>query len=178
MPLYQAKPASLTAESLTGKKCYPAAVTMTGTISTSSVTVTGVGTLFLSEIANSANPTELKVRYIYDGANSEVREIDKVVSDTVLILKSAFTATLSGAAFTVPDWRYSLWFFQVWTASAASKIATLPLRVVSLAGAVTYTGGVLTTMIVNTGITFKNEGGLTPIACDGTSNAMQITTQS
>lgn len=159
----------------TQKACYPGAVTLTGTISTSGTTVTGVSTLFLSEIANAKNPQLLKVRYIYDGSstNSEIREIDRVISDTVLILKSAFTNTLAGTTLTVPDWRYFLQELSI-VAAGSPTVSMLPTRVVSAAGVVTYTGGAATTMITGTVINLLNEGGLPPVAMSASSSTLQV----
>jgi hypothetical protein len=91
---------------ITNTTCFPAPVTLTGTISSSGVDVTGTGTLFLSEIALPQQDGKLlNYKYIYDESSGEIREIDYVISDTALRLKVSFSSDLSGADLTCPDYR-------------------------------------------------------------------------
>jgi hypothetical protein len=74
----------------------PESVQLTGTISSSGTTVTGTGTLFLTEIRNPNNPGVLQYQYLFKDTTGEIMEILSVNSDTHLELKTAFAAPLAG----------------------------------------------------------------------------------
>ncbi len=76
--------------------------TLTGTFSSVGKNVTGVGTLFTSEIGGGLSmvgqPTIVAGGYLFNGVD-EVREILDVITDTNLVLKNAFTSdVLAGTA--------------------------------------------------------------------------------
>lgn len=162
MPTEDDKVASLSMETIAGKRTYPAAVTLTGTISSAGVAVTGVGTSFLTELVYEDNPIILRYKYIYDGAQNELREIAKVLNATTLLLKTAFSSNLSGIALKSPDYRTPLIELSVICAGAGGIASTI--------------GGTPVTMIANTLFTFKNQGGIAPMAVDGSVSALQVTT--
>ncbi len=70
---------------------FPAATVMTGTISTTNTRVTGTGTLFRSEM-NMGD-------YLVNSSNI-ARKVLNIISDTDMILSSAFPVDLSGATCT------------------------------------------------------------------------------
>ena len=69
----------------------PASTTWTGTISSTGKIVTGSSTLFTTEIQRGA--------WVWSVAGHEVRKVVDIVSDTELILDSAFSSDLSGVNF-------------------------------------------------------------------------------
>jgi len=79
--------------SLAAKSTVPASSTKTGTVSTAGKNVTGTGTLFRSEL----KPGD----WIVDLSQDEVRKVDEIRDNTFLVLDSAFTADLVGAALVV-----------------------------------------------------------------------------
>lgn len=71
---------------------------LTGTLTSSGRIVTGVGTLFMSEIASGlsqiGSPSTTRPNgWIFNGSN-EVAQIKDVVNDTTLVLDEAFTADI------------------------------------------------------------------------------------
>lgn len=154
--------AKLSIESVTSKRSYPAAVTLTGTISSTGTVVTGVGTLFLSEITSTVNPGILKYKYIYNSVTNEIREIASVQTDTTLTLVSAFAAPLSGVALTCPSNKFNYKEISVICAGASGVAATV--------------GNAPVTLMQTSVFTFRWIGGVAPIAVDGTGSPLQITT--
>lgn len=150
------------AVTITTKTTLPAPVTLTGTISSSGVRVTGVGTKFLTEIA-AAGQISLKVQYLWDSTNCELRGIATVVSDTVLTLQVAFTNSLSGQALQVPNPG------AIYREVSLAPNGTGCLMCTANKPAVTMNGSVM--------MNFENEGGLPPLALDGTANSIQVTYQ-
>lgn len=69
----------------------PASTTWTGTVSTNGTKVIGSSTVFLTEIQPGA--------WVWNVAQHQVRRVIRVLSDTELIIDSAFSAELSGADF-------------------------------------------------------------------------------
>lgn len=78
---------------ITDKRSIPYSAPGTGTISTQSITVKGVGTKFLSEMPAGS--------VIVDLASWEWRKVVKVVSDTEAIIQKPFTVDL--LPLTTPD---------------------------------------------------------------------------
>jgi hypothetical protein len=132
------------------------------TISSSGVEITGVGTLFLSELT-VAEGAHQAYGYIYDALQDEIRQIDKVESDTRLILKTAFSAALTGIALVCPD----------------HKFAYRKVDFLCVAGGTAYMSGVdqvRVAMIAAIYVYNRNDGGLEPIAVNGTGTSVQVTT--
>lgn len=73
------------------KDTFPLSTILTGTISSvnNHERIVGSGTAFLTEISRG--------EWLYVAAETEVRQVREVLSDTELILEENFTATLSGA---------------------------------------------------------------------------------
>ena len=73
------------------KETFPQSSALTGTISSvnDGTLIIGVGTLFLTELSRG--------EWIYVAAETEIRQVREVMSDTELILEREFTNTLSGA---------------------------------------------------------------------------------
>lgn len=148
--------------SVTTATTLPAPVTLTGAVSSVGVRVTGTSTLFLTEIANLDGIT-LKVKYLWNATTCELREIATVVTNTVLTLKSAFTSDLSSATLKVPDPKKVYREVSIAPAGAGAKFGLANQAAVTM----------ISTVVVN----FENESGLTSIALDGTSSAIQVTYQ-
>jgi hypothetical protein len=75
----------------TGKGTIPTASTVTGTLSSTGTRVTGTGTLFLSEFRQGD--------YLFNSTaatNPAVREVIHILSDTVMVISSAFPADVVG----------------------------------------------------------------------------------
>lgn len=88
--------------SSTGKLLLPGVVLLTGTFSSTGKLVTGVGTLFTSELLYLVN--QLKYKYLWDSAGNRLAEIDYVVNDTKLWLKLGFSSNVgAGALMKVND---------------------------------------------------------------------------
>lgn len=74
-------------------------ITKTGSISSTGMIVTGIGTLFTTEIGGGSNQVGLptlisgEFGYLFNGTD-EVRKIKSVVSDTLLVLENGFTSNL------------------------------------------------------------------------------------
>jgi len=77
---------------ITDKRCVPFNVSGTGTITTTGIGITGVGTIFRTELKRGA--------YIYNASTSEVRMVVDIPSDTYAVMESPFTAELT--AVTLP----------------------------------------------------------------------------
>lgn len=76
---------------------FPTNRALTGTLSSASVSVTGTGTAFRTEVS----PGD----YIINASN-QARKVQRVESDTELVLELAFTVDLSGATCTkVQDYK-------------------------------------------------------------------------
>jgi len=73
----------------------PNKATLTGTFSSSGVTVTGTSTLFTTELQR-LNSNLFKY-YLYNASTGEIRSILRINSDTELILNVAFASDLSSA---------------------------------------------------------------------------------
>lgn len=140
----------------------PASITLTGTISSVGTLVTGVGTLFTSEIAYANADGKLRYKFIYNAGRNEIREIDRVLTDTTLVLKTAFGGNLTTQALTCPDYRYQ---YEEVTAACAGT-----------GGIISTPGGSPVTMLQNSAINFRWDGGLDPIALNGVTSAIQVTT--
>jgi len=76
---------------LTATDTVPRSSSVTGTVTSyaNSKTVTGSGTSFLTEVMGG--------NWLYDTSGNQIKQVDYVVSDTELVLKSAFATPLSGA---------------------------------------------------------------------------------
>jgi hypothetical protein len=75
----------------TGKGTIPTATTVTGTLSSSGTRVTGTGTKFLTEFREGD--------YLFNSTaatNPSVKEVVHILSDTVMVIASAFPADVSG----------------------------------------------------------------------------------
>lgn len=82
---------------LTSTDTVPRSSSVTGTVTThaNSKTITGSGTSFLTEVMGG--------QWLYDSSNGQLRQVDYIVSDTELVLKSAFATPLSGATIKLVD---------------------------------------------------------------------------
>lgn len=78
---------------ITDKRTVPFNETATGTCSTNGERVDGVGTAFRSEMRAGS--------WLVDLANDEIRQVDRVESDTLAYLKQAFTSDLTIGAFEI-----------------------------------------------------------------------------
>lgn len=74
---------------ITDKRIVPYAKNNTGTITTQGIAIVGVGTLFTTEMRKGSFLVKLSA--------NEFREVDRVDSDTLAYLKSAFTADISSS---------------------------------------------------------------------------------
>lgn len=148
---------------VTTKTTLPAPVTLTGTITSSGLAITGTGTLFLTELC-FLEQTNLKVKYLWDSTNTEMREIATVVDDTHLTLKVAFSNVISGQALKVPDPAIQYREISLAPAGAGCKVCTANKATV--------------TMNPDVMMEFGNDGGLQPpLALDGTASAIQVSYQ-
>lgn len=145
----------------TGFMCFPAMEQVSGTFTSSGLVVTGSNTLFLSEICTGSG-NNLKYKYLFSSTNKEIREIDFVINDTLLRLKSSFTSDAAGDDVNCPDYRFACKEVSIFTAGSATSVAC--------------TGGTLQTILANVGVNFKTDDGLKPIAVDGNGDTVQITT--
>lgn len=144
-------------------RTFPAAITLTGTIVSVGTLVTGTGTLFTTEIAyGNANAIPLRYKFIYSATRNEIREISHVLSDTTLILKTAFGGNLGSQALTCPDYRYQYKEVSIACADTGGVVSTPDLIPV--------------TMLQNSTINFRWIGGLDPIAVNGVASPLQVTT--
>ena len=75
------------------KATIPASANITGTISSIGIYVTGVGTLFKTQMQRGD--------WITDINHNEIRRVDSVVNDLACILEEAFTTPIS--ALTIPN---------------------------------------------------------------------------
>lgn len=73
------------------KDTFPVSTTLTGTVSSvnDKTRIVGSGTAFLTEISRG--------EWLYVAAETEVRQVREVLSNTELILEEKFTNTLTGA---------------------------------------------------------------------------------
>lgn len=143
---------------ITNKQSIPAALTLTGTVSSSGTLVTGVGTLFLSEIENpKIRHRALKYKYIFDANQAVVREIDHVLTNTSLVLKEAFPGNMASQALQVPD----------------TSIEYQSVSIISL-GTGNYVQGTIVQSgsVINRNV--ERDGIFPPIGVDGTPAGLQV----
>jgi hypothetical protein len=91
MPINTNNPELQDLSVVTGKGSIPTATAVTGTLSSSGTRVTGTGTKFLSEFREGD--------YLFNSTaatNPAVREVLHILSDTVMVISSAFPADVSG----------------------------------------------------------------------------------
>lgn len=73
---------------------FPGIVELTGTVASSGTTVTGTGTLFLSELLDDSG--FILYPYIWNSTSNEIRKIIGVYSDTSFVIENAFGTDLAG----------------------------------------------------------------------------------
>ena len=142
---------------VSSKDTIPASITLTGTYSSVGTVVTGVGTLFKTEILDTkVQQPKLRCHWLFDPATVTVREISHVLSDTSLILKQAFPSNVAGGtSVKCPD----------------PTIDYLEISVIS-----PIAGGIIngSSVLAGSTITWANDNGINPVAIDGTTSNMQI----
>lgn len=140
------------------KTCIPSPLTLTGTISSVGTLVTGVGTLFTTEVQEK-NRTHFALKYthIYDPNQNVARPIDYVLNDTSLLLKKAFPANMTSQAIQVPD-----------ASVEYSEVSVLSIGASGIIDGVTMATGSVINM--NT----ERQGSLDPVAIDGTGTSLQV----
>ena len=140
------------------KTTIPSPLTLTGTASSVGVLVTGVGTLFTTEIQDkNIVHYELKFTHLYDPAQNVVREISHVLSDTTLQLKKAFPLNMASQAVQVPN----------------INIEYSEVSIVS-PGASGVVDGVTLLLGSSVGWNTERQGSLDPIAIDGSVTPLQV----
>ena len=143
---------------VSGKTTIPSPLTLTGTVSSVGLLVTGVGTLFTTEVQEK-NRTHFALKYthLYDPAQNLTRPIDYVLNDTSLLLKKAFPANMSSQTVQVPD-----------ISVEYSEVSVLSIGASGIIDAVTMSVGSVINM--NT----ERQGSLDPVAIDGTITGLQV----
>jgi hypothetical protein len=152
------QPSIITAGSIVS---FPEAIQLTGTITSTGLEVIGIGTLFLTEIANPNLTSWLYYKYLFNSATGEIMEIEGVRSDTHLKLKAAFASDVSGADL----WVVNNYFL--------SDISISPLG----AGVVMYTvDSEGTTLDADTTVSINDKWGTLPVGLDCTAAGAQVIT--
>lgn len=148
---------------VTGVSTFPTADTLTGTVSSSGVTVTGTGTLFLTEFYYSGAYVTQKYKYLVKPSTGEIMEIERIVSDTVMYLKTAFAVALSGAAVKAIEETHGLKSISISPIAAGVKVY--------------YPNSAAVTLDADTIVNIDNAPNIiNPVGVDGTTGNAQVQT--
>lgn len=148
---------------VTGVVTFPTADTLTGTVSSSGTVVTGTGTLFLTEMFYPGNYLLQRYKYLVKPSTGEIMEIERIVSDTVLHLKTAFAVALSGAA--------------VQAIEEVKGFKSISISPIAAGVKIFYPNKTSVTLDASTIVNLDNNDNIIkPVGLDGTTGNAQVTT--